>query len=40
MTNPTGTTTYTYDGTDAAGNEERRGVPTVLAVSRAGAGET
>ncbi len=30
---PKGTTTYTYDGADAAGKTERRGLPTSLAVS-------
>lgn len=38
VTDPKGTTTYTYDGTDADGKEEHRGVVTGLAVTRAGTG--
>ncbi len=38
VTDPKGTVTYSYDGTDAAGVTERRGLPTKLVVSR-GAGQ-
>lgn len=34
VTDPRGTTTYTYDGTDADGNEEHRGLATKVATSR------
>jgi large repetitive protein len=34
VVDPQGTTTYTYDGTDAAGNHEHRGLPTKVAVTR------
>ncbi len=35
---PHGTTTYTYDGTDAAGKEERRGKATSMTITGAGTG--
>jgi RHS repeat-associated protein len=35
VTDPKGTTTYAYDGTDAAGQVEHRGLVTGLSVSRA-----
>ena len=38
VTTPHGITTYTYDGTDAAGKEERRGNPTSMTITKAGAG--
>ncbi|NHN55277.1 hypothetical protein G9U51_05700 [Calidifontibacter sp. DB0510] len=38
MTDPTGTVTYAYDGTDAAGKTDRRGLVTTLTVTRAGSG--
>ncbi len=34
VTDPKGTTTYTYDGTDAAGKEEHRSLATKVSVSR------
>ncbi|MHA7246710.1 DNRLRE domain-containing protein [Arthrobacter tecti] len=34
---PYGTTTYTYDGTDANGKEERRGLPVTMTVTNHGA---
>jgi RHS repeat-associated protein len=34
IADPKGTQTYGYDGTDAAGNAERRGLPTSLTVTR------
>ncbi|HEX2857197.1 MAG TPA: hypothetical protein VHO26_06935, partial [Propionibacteriaceae bacterium] len=37
VVDPKGTTTTTWDGTDAAGNAERRGLPTRVSVTRAGA---
>lgn len=36
VTDPKGTATYAYDGVDAAGKEEHRGVPTQLTVTRGG----
>lgn len=39
-TTPYGTTSYTYDGTDAAGNEERRGLPVAMSVTNHGSAET
>ena len=38
VTDPKGTTTYTYNGTDALGRDERRGMATRVAVSTAAAG--
>ncbi|MBO9523636.1 MAG: DNRLRE domain-containing protein [Nocardioidaceae bacterium] len=38
VTDPQGTTSYTYDGTDAAGNDEHRGLPTKLTISRPSGG--
>lgn len=38
ITDPTGTQTFTWDGTDADGNIERRGLPTALTVTRGGTG--
>ncbi len=35
-TDPTGTLTYTYDGTDAHGNTEHRGLPTAMVVTNTG----
>lgn len=35
---PHGTTTYAYDGTDAAGKEERRGNATSMTITKAGPG--
>ncbi len=39
VVDPRGTTTYTYDGTDAEGKEERRGQLTKVATSRPGAAD-
>ncbi|NHA00779.1 hypothetical protein G5V59_14665 [Nocardioides sp. W3-2-3] len=39
VTDPRGTTTYQYDGTDAAGKEEHRGEVTKVATSRPGAAD-
>jgi RHS repeat-associated protein len=36
VTDPKGTSSYGYDGTDAAGKAERRGLPTTLTITRAG----
>jgi RHS repeat-associated protein len=36
ITDPTGTQTYTWDGPDASGKTERRGLPTKLTVTRGG----
>jgi RHS repeat-associated protein len=36
VTDPQGTTTSSYDGTDAAGKTEHRGLPTALTVTRPG----
>ncbi|BDZ59639.1 hypothetical protein [Barrientosiimonas endolithica] len=38
FTDPKGSTTYAYDGTDAAGKTERRGLVTKVSVSRPGTG--
>lgn len=38
LTDPRGTTTYTYDGVDADGKLERRGLPTKVTTSRPGSG--
>jgi RHS repeat-associated protein len=38
VTTPYGTTAYTYDGTDAAGKEERRGNATSMTITKAGPG--
>jgi RHS repeat-associated protein len=38
VTTPYGKTTYTYDGTDAAGKEERRGNATSMTVTKDGTG--
>ena len=38
MSDPKGTTRYTYDGTDAAGRTERRGLVTGMSVTRPGTG--
>lgn len=40
VTDPKGVTRYTYDGTDAAGAVERRGLVTKVTVSRSGLNET
>lgn len=37
VTDPKGTTTYSYDGTDAEGKTERRGLLTAQTITRAGA---
>jgi RHS repeat-associated protein len=39
VTDPQGTTSYTYDGTDAAGNAEHRGLVTKLTVTRPSGGD-
>ncbi|WP_415544877.1 hypothetical protein [Dermacoccus barathri] len=38
VSDPKGTTRYTYDGTDAAGRTERRGLVTGMSVTRPGTG--
>ncbi|QEH94519.1 hypothetical protein FV141_14105 [Dermacoccus abyssi] len=38
VSDPKGTTKYTYDGTDAAGKTERRGMVTGMSVTRPGTG--
>ncbi|WP_182434728.1 DNRLRE domain-containing protein [Dermacoccus abyssi] len=38
VSDPKGTTAYTYDGTDAAGKTERRGLVTGMSVTRPGTG--
>lgn len=38
VTTPHGTTTYSYDGTDGAGKEERRGKATGMTITGAGTG--
>jgi RHS repeat-associated protein len=38
VVDPQGTTSYTYDGTDAAGHHEHRGLPTKVSVTRPSGG--
>lgn len=40
ITTPYGVTSYTYDGTDAAGKEERRGLPVSMSITNHGADGT